>query len=70
MSSNIFAYTAPGCNYPEYISINIQDGQITVTARGVAQNGECGQTVCVPMSAAEVRKMASTLFGYACTGNA
>lgn len=38
MHINIFAYTAPGGSYPEYLSFNEQgDGMITVSMRGPAQ---------------------------------
>ena len=52
MNSNIFAYTAPGCNYPEYISVNTDDEKnVMFTVRGPAQNGECGHTVCIKLTA-------------------
>ena len=35
MQKNIFAHTAPGASYPEFLSINEQDdGRITVCVRG------------------------------------
>jgi hypothetical protein len=34
---NIFAFTAPGSNYPEYVSINRRDEEIYITVR--APNG-------------------------------
>ena len=35
MQKNIFAHTAPGADYPEFVSINEQDdGRITVCVRG------------------------------------
>lgn len=34
MNKNIFAYTAPGSNYPGYVSINrTPDGDVTITVR-------------------------------------
>lgn len=30
---NVFSWTAPGCNYPEYLSINEYDGSIIVSMR-------------------------------------
>ncbi len=33
MQRNIFAYTAPGADFPEYLSINEYNGKIKVTAR-------------------------------------
>ena len=31
---NIFAYTAPGSDFPDYLSINRRDERIVVTVRG------------------------------------
>jgi hypothetical protein len=44
MHTNLFAYTAPGADYPEYISINREDdGRITITVRGPKRKpGELG----------------------------
>jgi hypothetical protein len=36
---NIFAYTAPGADFPEFISINRKDGQIVVTVRSQGAGG-------------------------------
>lgn len=33
MSKNVFAYTAPGALYPEYVSINETDGKLQLTVR-------------------------------------
>jgi len=30
---NVFAWTAPGCNYPEYLNISEYDGSIVVSMR-------------------------------------
>ncbi len=40
--TNIFAYTAPGSEYPGYVSINrTKDGDVSVTVRGeVDKSGE------------------------------
>jgi hypothetical protein len=37
---NIFAYTAPGADYPEFISINRKDGRIEVTVRSQGSGGD------------------------------
>jgi len=36
---NIFAYTAPGAIYPEFVSVNDIDGQIEITVRSPGQHG-------------------------------
>lgn len=38
----IYAHTAPGSNYPEYLSINDVNGEIKVTVRSPATGNECG----------------------------
>jgi len=41
MTKNLFAYTAPGTDFPEFLSINRQaDGRITVTVRGPSRHVE------------------------------
>lgn len=71
MADNIFAYTAPGCNYPEFVSVNIRDGKVVLTARAAAKaDGACGDTVDVDLPPQVVREMARKLFGFACTTNA
>lgn len=36
---NIFAYTAPGADFPEFISINRKDGRIEITVRSQGAGG-------------------------------
>lgn len=36
---NIFAYTAPGADFPEFISINRKDGRIEITVRSQGNGG-------------------------------
>ncbi len=51
MKENLYAYTAPGCEYPGYVSINRTEAGIEVSVREVPTlvNGirVCGQT-CTP----------------------
>lgn len=55
MQRNIYAYTAPGADMPDYISINEQaNGEVVVTVRSK-------QTVAVTVSADEFRRMADAL---------
>jgi hypothetical protein len=37
---NIFAYTAPGADFPEFLSINRKDGRIEITVRSQGSGGE------------------------------
>jgi hypothetical protein len=65
MSSNIFAYTAPGGNYPEYISVNTDDEKnVMFTVRGPAKNGVCGDTACVLLSQEQVQSLARQLHSF------
>jgi hypothetical protein len=40
MQKNLFAYTAPGCDMPDFLSINVRDGKTYVTARGAGTTVE------------------------------
>ncbi len=72
MQHNVFAYTSPGCNYPQYISVNREEnGETSVIVRSAAWgDGTCGNTAAVVLSPEEFTKLARTLFSFACTGNA
>ena len=48
MQKNIAAYTAPGSNYPEYISINERNGLVVLSARGPGGD-PYARTVDVPL---------------------
>jgi hypothetical protein len=41
---NIFAYTAPGSDFPDYISINRKDERIVITVRG-GRGGDLAEMV-------------------------
>jgi len=48
MKKNMFAYTATKPSYPEYASLNkCQNGEIELTVRGEANEGQCGDTVAL-----------------------
>lgn len=72
MYKNIYAYTASGASYPEFVSINEQtDGSVTVSVRApatfdVMQSDDpplavCGNTVEVRLSPTEFRRMADAV---------
>lgn len=65
--NNVFAYTAPGCNYPEYISLNVDEqGNLTVTVRPEpAGDGVCPQTVSIKLTPEQVKILARQLFSFA-----
>lgn len=71
MSTNIFAYTAPGANYPEFLSINlVEGGSVELTVRSPAKDGVCGNAATVTLSPKEFYQLASRLYGFACCNNA
>lgn len=69
---NMFAYTAPGGTYPEYISVNIDDEQrVTVIVRSAAKpDGACGDTSQITLSHEQLSALANRLFSFACCNKA
>lgn len=70
MRNSIFAFTASGTCYPEFISVNIEDGKVSVIVRSKADGSNCGSTAEIELGPKEVRELARTLYGFACTTNA
>ncbi|MDE2096840.1 MAG: hypothetical protein KGL39_06295 [Patescibacteria group bacterium] len=63
MHRNIFAWTAPGANYPAFVSINDRgaDG-ITLDARGPVQpDGKCGETIQITLPVRQLAEIARAL---------
>lgn len=68
LPKNIFAFTAPGAEYPEYLSINDVDGKVEITVRGprkpptedrpYVQCGDCG---CMTIPRSELIALATAL---------
>ncbi len=47
MSENIFAYTAPGSNFPGFVSINrLPNGDVSVSVRAAGTGPHKGSRVC------------------------
>lgn len=69
MRHNVFAYTAPGVNYPQFISINREEnGEVSITVRSAAWgDGTCGDVATAVLSLEEFRNLANQLFSFACT---
>lgn len=62
MQTNKFAYTAPESIYPAFVSLNERDGFPVLTVRGPRKkNGDCGDTVDVPLPRAEIRRLFDAL---------
>ncbi|RWE37471.1 hypothetical protein [Mesorhizobium sp.] len=54
---NIFAYTAPGCDLPPFISVNEHNGQVELLARGHGLS----TTVGVQLPPEQVKALAAAL---------
>lgn len=63
MNRNIYAYTAPGANFPEFISINDNDGKVEVTVRGPSGDAQA-PTVLAELPEAELPKLIEALQEY------
>lgn len=63
MGRNLFAYTAPGTNYPNYMALNRnEDGSLVLDARGPATaDGKCGATIQVPVPREEAKRFIHAL---------
>ena len=71
MQHNIFAFTDTGFS-PQFLAINkVDEGRYEVIARSAPMGDEAyGNTAVVVLNAAQLRKLAETLFSFACTSGA
>lgn len=60
---NLAAYTAPGSDYPEFLSINKnEDSSVSITVRSHAKpGGHCGDTVMITVDEAIFDKLVQDL---------
>jgi len=72
MSNNIHAYTATGGNYPEYLSVNVnEDNTVEITVRSPKKaDGSCGDTATIKLTAEEFSKFAYYAYAFSCTSGA
>jgi hypothetical protein len=63
MKKNIFAHTDPGCNYPQYVSVNREEsGEVSLTVRSAAWgDGTCGDTATVVLPPDVLLRLAQDL---------
>jgi hypothetical protein len=62
MSMNIFAYTAPDTNYPEFISVNTVGDEVEFIVRTAAWgDGTCGDTASIRLSMAQAYNLSRQL---------
>jgi hypothetical protein len=61
--SNIFAYTAPGSNYPEFISVNsAENGLVEIIVRHkVKEDGRCGDAASILLTKEQALQLSAAL---------
>ena len=71
MKHNIFAFTDAGFA-PQFLAVNHDgEGRYEVIVRSAAIGDEAyGNTAIVVLTAAQLRRLAETLFSFACTSGA
>ena len=72
MNKNVFAFTAPGTNYPEYISVNETEDpdKFTIDVRSPRkEDGSCGDTSRVTLTMQQMDELAGAVI-HAVTGAA
>jgi hypothetical protein len=58
---NLFAYTAPGPSYPEYLSLNEIDGELVLDVRSQAPPTGNGQTARITLDPQHAREFGLAL---------
>lgn len=64
MSRNVYAHTAPGASYPEYISVNETDDPnlFTIVVRSPAKpDGSCGDAAQITLTMAQTEELAGAI---------
>lgn len=71
MQHNIFAFTDAGLA-PQFLSVNkVDEGRYEIISRSASMGDEAyGATAAVVLNSAQLRKLAETLFSFACTSGA
>jgi len=67
MRINLSAYTAPGCNYPPFLSVNTEDGssEVEIIVRSeVKPDGRCGDTASIKIDAANFERVLRELASH------
>jgi hypothetical protein len=57
MQKNVFAYTASGDHYPEYLSLNNRDGQLFLAVRSPAEGAAPGTLAELPLPREEAKAL-------------
>jgi hypothetical protein len=70
--TNIFAFTDAGCNYPQYVSVNLEEtGDVSLTVRqAVWADGTEGPTATAVLKPEQLSELTRTLFSFVCTNRA
>ncbi len=62
---NIFACTKLGINYPEFISINEENGIVEIIVRSPAnKDGSCGTTASIKLSRVEFAELKKAILEF------
>lgn len=63
MNKNVFAHTAPGASYPEYISVNetADPNLFTITVRSKATGFNEGATAMVTLTMLQMEELAGAI---------
>lgn len=60
--ANLFAYTSPGVNYPEFISVNKVGDEVEFLVRTAAWgDGTCGSVSSIRLNAKQVAELSEAL---------
>ncbi|VVB52201.1 Uncharacterised protein [uncultured archaeon] len=59
---HLYAFTAPGCTYPPFISLNAVEDGVEFTVRSPAtSDGKCGDTATIKLSREEIFRLVLSL---------
>ena len=61
MPKNIFAYTAPGAGFPEYVSLNEVGDKVVLTIRSPKSGDEEGKLASLELPYHELFKLAEAI---------
>ena len=59
---NLYAYTTPGSNYPEFISVNMRGEEVEILVRTAAWgDGTCGNVASIRLSKKQALDLSAAL---------
>lgn len=61
---NIYARTEPDCNYPQFVSVNVENDRVEMIVRSpVWGDGSCGDTAAAVLTREQARELGLKLLG-------